>query len=278
MRGGIAADGTAATGDRAVIETPIDLVYEDVEFGSEGEEITVIAGRDYKSSWLAGEQDLDSLQRRIHAVALWLAYPEADAIRVEVAGLRTRQVYSQTLYRGTDDLRVQRWLHEVLTLAGALLADEELPFAPGAVCLGCGYAIACPAAWSVVRDEGADPVLRYAVASGVAAACEPLAREATLEEPRTLPDGGTVGYAPQDRREVTGEGVATVARAWTSKHGASVESVHALLAAAKIGVTAIEAVAKVLLPDRSMAAARREWVASLVEVATSPRWGIRGRP
>lgn len=268
---GVDAAGRAAV-DGALISGPIDLVYFDFEPGYEGEEIEIACGRDYKSSWRAGEDDLDSFQRRLHAVLLWAAYPECGAVRVEVAALRTKQVHVRTFYRGADDERIAQWMEEIRVVASAI-ERGPLEFSPGVGCVGCGYASHCDAAWSVVRDEDADPVHRWAVASAVAEACKPLAQAATKEAPAPIP-GGFVGYAARASRVPSEDAAEVITTAWESRFGEMDRGgAEALIGNLGLSVKAIEAVGKVLYKGRDRAAARREWVAKIVNDKIGTVWG-----
>jgi hypothetical protein len=257
-----------------LIGGPIDLVYMDEEGDPDGGDLVVVVGRDYKTSWRAGEDDLDSLQRRLHACLLWACYPDADAVRVEVAAMRTRKVHGRTLYRGTDDDQIAEWWAEIRHLSDLIEGAETLPYAPGAGCIGCMYAAHCPAAWSVVTDPDADPCTRWAVASGVAGACKPLAMEATREAPVAVP-GGEVGHNARAGREVRPDAPDLLLSMWAPEgEPFGREQARSLLAAMKLGTTALEAAAKVKWTGRGCGDARRSWMETITTPVTASVWGV----
>ena len=71
---------------------------------------TVLAVRDFKTAWSTDDSELDTLQRRIQAVAAWRHFGPADVLRLEVANLRLGKVYVRELYRedGLDE-QIEAW-------------------------------------------------------------------------------------------------------------------------------------------------------------------------
>jgi hypothetical protein len=212
--------------------------------------------RDYKSSWAADASTVLRVQAQVQVVAALAEDPELHEVRVEVANLRTRQLHGETIQR--DDPRVAMWRATLHAAADALNGSRAA--SPGARCLGCPYVLACEPA-AALRDTG-DVVERWAIAAAEAKALEPLARAATEQAP-----AAGVGWYATEQRELREDAPQAIAAALDGRPLAEV------LGAARLGVTALEALGKVLYPARTDAKARAAWVAELVQSAPVRRWG-----
>ena len=212
--------------------------------------------RDYKSSWAADASTVLRVQAQVQVVAALAEDPELQEVRVEVANLRTRQLHGETIQR--DDPRVAMWRATLHAAADALSGPRMA--SPGARCLGCPYVLSCEPA-AALRASG-DVVERWAVAAAEAKALEPLARAATQEVP-----AAGVGWYATEQRELRDDAPQAIAAALDGRPLAEV------LGAARLGVTAVEALGKVLYPGRTEAKARAAWVSELVQTAPVRRWG-----
>jgi hypothetical protein len=217
---------------------------------------TSILIRDYKSSWTADASTVLRVQAQVQVVAALAEDPELEEVRVEVANLRTRQLHGETIRR--NDARVSAWRTTLHAAADALSGPRVA--SPGARCLGCPYVLSCEPA-AATRANG-DVVDRWAVAAAEAKALEPLARAATQESP-----AAGVGWYATEQRELRDDAPQAIAAALDGRPLAEV------LGAARLGVTAVEALGKVLFPGRTEAKARAAWVAELVQPAVVRRWG-----
>lgn len=240
------------------------------ECGDEESAVSGVIVRDFKTAWTAGEGELDTLQRRVQAALAFIAFRERSIglVRMEVANLRTGGVFSRDL-----------WLSDEGESFAALKADlgavirpmenwtpGKRPAIPGAHCLGCPYVLACDWAASWIEDSGipGTPENRaraYAAGRAHVQALAPILRAETLEQPIDIP-GGRVGYVAKEVRRPALDAYAKVAAEWGVEDPAAL----GLLKAIAPPVGAIEAVAKILYPERTQRADRLAFVESLVRI------------
>ncbi len=103
---------------------------------------------DYKSSWPAADEELDSLQRRSQAVLGWLHHSDCDGIRLRVINLRTQKQYIRIIYFDEDGLELLRqWRKDILMQCDA--ADENTEARPGVGCETCPFANHCEEAQKI---------------------------------------------------------------------------------------------------------------------------------
>lgn len=186
--------------EEAYRRTRIDLRLRQDE-GDEDVEAVVVTVRDYKSNWHATEEngELRTLQRKFQAVCAREETPNAAAIRVEVANLRTRKIYARTIWMDEEgNALLDRWKKEIE--AAEAVADGPRTARPGGRCLQCRYVPRCEAAQAFLRSvvpgaDGVSPddVLRaWVVAKEQAKALEALAKSMTKGGVATV-DGVSVG-------------------------------------------------------------------------------------
>lgn len=279
-----------------------DLLWREVE--EDGEERRVVAvARDFKSAWVASEEDLDSVQMRGQAILaskMW-AWDELDAIRIEIASLRTRRLFTRTIWLDDDGQRLlegwQKDLDVAIAAAEFRLEDGQRPAAPGAGCQGCPYLLRCePArAWmrgsvlEVLDDDDEDSQrravgTRLAIAEAMVQELREHARMLTAERSIEIA-GGTVGYREQERREPVADVHRAIAHAWHDikpEESHSFDSVNGdwlgLLLALDVGVSSCDAFAKAKVPgqrgDPTWRARREQLELELVTTKTTSKFGI----
>ena len=239
---------------------------------------TVLAVRDYKTAWSTDDSELDTLQRRIQAVAAWRTFGPADVLRLEVANLRLGKVYTRELYRedGLDE-QIETWWGQVSATCRALDAQKALgprPAAPGRGCIGCPYLLNCEHSADFYERRGMfrtaeQKAVAYAVATAMR---EELAEELRLEvESGSIPvAGGVVGYAVKDRTKLGPEAFARLWEEWEASGGQPDGFAKAL----KLTKTNAENLVKVLYPERADRAFRDEFLAGLMQPDRTKEFGI----
>jgi hypothetical protein len=290
--------GSSAAHYRAIY----DLVWSetvDVDEDQEGEGLETAVCLDYKSSWQADESDLDSVQMRGQAVLAALAYPNADAVRLEIGALRTRKLYAKTIVLDeAGRAELAKWTRDLelaIAAADARGADGKRIATPGAGCDGCPYITRCDAAHAWMRGsllDGLDDELarrravgtRLAVAEAMAAELKQHARRLTEEAPIEI-DRGVVGWLPKDERVPRDEAWRAIAHrwfqvsedqagVWDAEHG----EVLGLLRALDPGVTSITSLAQALAPfdrgDKAWKERRGALMDELITTSTAPKFGV----
>ncbi len=239
---------------------------------------TVLAVRDYKSAWSTSDDELDTLQRRIQAVAAWRFYGPADVLRLEVVNLRLGKVYTKDLYREDGlDAQIDAWWLHVAVTCRALDAQKAMgprPAAPGRGCLACHYIGACEHAQDYMERRGMHrtPEQRataYCVASAVRDELAEQLRLDTEEGPISV-DGGLVGTVAKEKQRLADDAYARLWEVWEESGGDELGFAKAL----KLTASNAKELAKALYFDRSAKADREALLAEVTETETERRFGI----
>ena len=239
---------------------------------------TVLAVRDYKSAWSTSDDELDTLQRRIQAVAAWRFYGPADVLRLEVVNLRLGKVYTKDLYREDGlDAQIDAWWLHVAVTCRALDAQKAMgprPAAPGRGCLACPYVGACEHAQDYMERRGMHrtPEQRataYCVASAVRDELAEQLRLDTEEGPISV-DGGLVGTVAKEKQRLADDAYARLWEVWEESGGDELGFAKAL----KLTASNAKELAKALYFDRSAKADREALLAEVTETETERRFGI----
>ena len=239
---------------------------------------TVLAVRDYKSAWSTSDDELDTLQRRIQAVAAWRFYGPADVLRLEVVNLRLGKVYTKDLYREDGlDAQIDAWWLHVAVTCRALDAQKAMgprPAAPGRGCLACPYVGACEHAQDYMERRGMHrtPEQRataYCVASAVRDELAEQLRLDTEEGPISV-DGGLVGTVAKEKQRLADDAYARLWEVWEESGGDELGFAKAL----KLTASNAKELAKALYFDRSAKADREALLAEVTEMETERRFGI----
>lgn len=240
----------------------------------------VLTIRDYKSSWQAGDAELESVQRRGQAVVAWPVYGEGvDVLRLEVVNLRTRRIHFAEHYveDGLED-RLAGWRRDLYATLAALdqqATRSHRPARPGAGCMGCPFILACDYAQDWL-DRGDVPNTAEQRAVAYAAAVATADRLAELVRldcgDGSIPvHGGVVGFIGLERRQANERAHVELSEAWP---GADSEATRGLLKAQGLSVKAIESVAKALHPMRNQKKDRDILIESCVERIVVAQFGV----
>lgn len=285
---------------RAIFD--LDWVETVVDDDQELETVTACA-RDLKSSWVADESDLDSIQMHGQAILAALAHPDADAVRIEIGNLRTRRLHTRTIL--LDDVGrelLAGWTRDLeLGIAATDVRgpDGKRIATPGAGCDGCPYILRCDAAHAWMRGsllvELTDEVnrrravgTRLAVAEAMAQELKQHAKLLTEEAPIEI-DRGVVGWLPKDQREAATDAWRVIAHRWfrvTPEQAATWDAENGellgLLRALDPGVTSITSLAQALAPfdrgDKSWKERRGALLEELITTSTTPAFGVFRQP
>jgi len=169
----------------------IDCVVREVISSEESEHVELVVA-DYKSSWQAGEDELDTVQRKIQAVCASAHYPDYDVLRLEVRNLRTLRVETLTMAKDEAEQVLSGWWRDIqLSISVAEEAIKSPTPSPGARCVGCPYLVDCPAAQDT-RDISAVST-RYAAAQAAVDVLRPLVAKNAKKGPVPC-SGGEIAY------------------------------------------------------------------------------------
>lgn len=264
-------------GDGLTIRTILDEVRIIRESDEESAR-TVLAVRDYKSAWSTSEDELDTLQRRIQAVAAWRYYGPADVLRLEVVNLRLQKVYVRDLYRedGLEET-LSDWWSAVATTVRALDKQKSIgprPASPGRGCLRCPFLGACEFAADFIERAGMHRTTEQkAIAFCVATAMrDDLAEQLRVEteDGAVAVHGGIVGTAAKEGRRLRQDAYQVIADEWLANGGETL----GLLKALSLGVGNATSMAKVLFFDRKSKADRDAFLESITEPETKRIFGV----
>lgn len=258
-------------GDGLAIRTILDhgTCYTEAD---EESERTVLRVTDYKTAWSAGEDDLDTIQRKIQAVAAWKVYGPADVLILEIVNVRLGKSFTKRLY-AVDGLSetLAEWWAEILTAAKALDAQKARgprPAIPGRGCLGCPYLQACDHSQDYIERRGMHRTAEqrataYCVAAAMRDELGEQLRIDSDEEPVRV-EGGFVGTTAKVVQKVREDGYAILADRWEENGG----DLHGFAKACELTGANAKNIAKALYFDRSAKADRD---ALLAEVLTEDR-------
>lgn len=201
--------------DSTIFRTMLDMVQISEETDEEGDTIKTILVRDYKSSWHIDTSQLDNMQRRAQAVCIWLAYPDADVIELNVFGLRTGKQVTREINVHAEGDTLRQW-HQDIILALNILQLPQTP-SPGANCIGCPYAERCEHAAHTMK-QNQSIVERYISSLAIAKALEPQIKKIT-KEGNIKTNGGYVGYAQKSKSSATKTAVPKLWNVWKENNG-----------------------------------------------------------
>ena len=211
-----------------------------VEINDEDDQRTAII-RDYKTSWVATADELDTFQRKCQAVVVWLRY-EPDIIILEISNLRLRCNFQKEIIVRDYTETLNKWLDEI-TLAIKTL-DNNLNPNPGIGCIGCPYSPKCEHFNSMYKSE--DVIKRYIAAKEIVAKLEPQIRKASKNKPPQTMTLGKIGYAKKERKKVQPHAAATIIQEWKNQDG----TIEELFQQLDLGVRTVEKIAKSLTNNK----------------------------
>ena len=264
-------------GDGLTIRTILDEVRIIREADEESAR-TVLAVRDYKSAWSTDADELETLQRRIQAVAAWRYFGPADVLRLDVCNLRLGKVYTKELYREDGlDAQIEEWWGQVAATVRALNAQKALgprPAAPGRSCLACPYIGACEHALDYVERAGMHntPEKRATAYCVATAMREELGRQLRIdtEEGPVKVAGGLVGTVAKEKTKLKADGYSLLWERWEEHGGDELGFAKAL----KLTASNAKEMARALYFDRSAKADREALIAEVTETEMAREFGV----
>ena len=218
--------------------------------------------RDYKTSWVATADELDSFQRRCQAVVVWLVY-QPDIIVLEISNLRLKWNFRRELIVNEEANTLQKWMDEI-TLAIKTL-DNELKPNPGIGCINCPYSPKCDHFDKMYKAD--DVMKRYIAAKEVVSKLEPQIRKAAKNQPPKAMSLGKVGYAKKERKKVLPTAQATLVQKWKEQDG----TVDELFQQLDLGVRTIEKIARIVTNNKKD---REELISKLTRTEQYSSFGI----
>ena len=182
----------------ARFRTLLDVVEIKQEYDEYAQKnITIATIRDYKTSWMANREELDSFQRRCQAVVVWLKY-KPDLIILEIANLRTKAIYTRELNANLESETLHEWKEDIELALNTL--DKQLKPNPGIGCIRCPYAPKCKHFDDMYQSK--DIIKRYIAAKEIIRNLEPQIKLATKDQPPKQMSLGVVGYATKERKKI----------------------------------------------------------------------------
>lgn len=240
------ADGKPCQQEGARWRAKIDVLYEAVEFDEGSEHAAeVIAIDDYKTAWPAGEDELETLQRKSQMVLAWLHYPNKDSVRATVINLRTGKPYKKVIYFDADGVAIlERWKHEILMLCDEM--DKTRSARPGVGCAKCPFVEKCPDARRIA-DE-ANTAASLAVYEGLREQMRKRLRLQLQDSAGVRCNGGFIGYHEVVTNVLSEQAVSQILGNWFEMPLAAVENemplVKGLLVALGLGPSNIKSFIK----------------------------------
>lgn len=267
--------------DAARIVTILDVVRVVNEADEESARRVVVV-RDYKTSWATDEAELDTLQRKIQAVAAWRYFGPADVLRLEVVNLRLQKVYPVDHYAEDGlDAKIAGWWGQIATMAEALDGQKKIghrPAAPGAGCMGCPYLERCEHAKDYIERRGMHRTLEqrasaYCVALAMAQELAEQLRLETDEQPAEVYNG-IVGTIAKPRRKLTEDAYAILWERWEEAGGDG----PGFAKAAELSVSNATKIARALHFDRKEKADREALISEVCKMDNVREFGIHPKP
>lgn len=259
---------------RAVVDVVRVGVREDEESS-----VRFVTVRDYKSSWAAGESELQTIQRKVQAVLAWIHFgADAQAIRLEVVNLRTLKLHAVEYWPRDGDVTLTEWRADLEATLRAYDSQRGLagglPAIPGGGCYGCPFALRCPSfrafALQACIPESAEDRARLFVA---AEALRDALREGLKADSHLAPifvPGGVVGTVGTESRVLTPEAYLQLWSEWSQRGGDPLGFAKAL----ELTTGNAEALAKVLYPTRKELEPRRMLLDEVTTTEVKRRFGF----
>lgn len=249
---------------KARFKTLLDVVEVHQEYDEATDEVyTKAIVRDYKTSWMATKDELDSFQRRCQAVVVWLTY-KPDIIILEIANLRTKGVYTKELNIHFETDTLEEWKNDIELAIKTL--DNKLNPNPGMGCIRCPYSPRCEHFDEMYRSE--DIIKKYIAAKEVIRNLEPQIKLATKDQPPTKMTLGTIGYITKERKKILPSAKETLLQEWKDQEG----TIENLFSQLDLSIRGIEKIAKILTNTKSD---REELMAQMTKQESYASFGIQ---
>lgn len=260
----------------AAYRTSVDQVFTDAYEDEDGT-YPLLVQADYKSSWAATEDELDTAQRRFQAVCAWLtAGPDVSGISLRIHNLRRRTTYTRDIWLTPENEEMLRqWQRdaEMVRRAGRVGT-----FSPGAGCMTCPYVLHCDAAAQEWGDTPEAIGKAWVIADAKAKALRARLKDWTESDhidigTHVIGKNQTVSRSPKE------DAVFALVGAYAERLEVEVptpvaEALKNLFAAVAVSRTALDKGARLLFPSRKDAKDRAAWVDALCEEEIGARWGV----
>lgn len=230
---------------------------------------------EYKTAWPTDESELETLQTKAQAVAVWLVHGSGlDGIRRRVVNLRTGKTFADDLwFESGGNAQIAEWQQQITMMLDALdnMRDEHRrrPARPGIGCMSCPFATGCDVDFAQNNLQGMAE--RLAKLEGERAGLIKALKAAAAEQPIVI-GSSAVGYEIKTSRTPLDSALASVRKTWKTAGGDDA----GLLSALKPTMAMLSAVAKKLYPDskEDQEAKVAEWSAA----KTSKEFGVFAQP
>jgi hypothetical protein len=247
----------------ARFRTLLDVVEISQEYDEESDgNYTQVVIRDYKTSWVATENELDTFQRRCQAVVCWLLY-KPDIIILEIANLRMKKTFKKQINVAFEEDTLKEWLEEI-NLAIATL-DRDLRPNPGPGCTTCFYKMKCKHFDNMYNGD--DLVKKYIAAKAVVAQTEKEVKKLLKDKTPIQSGNQIIGYTQKQRKKVTPDTNELLLETW-QEQGWNLDELYPQI---PLNVTGVEKIAKIIYKNK---AERTELTEKLFKVEPYPSFGI----
>ena len=252
------------------------------EEGDEESAHIVATACDWKTSWRADAEELNTLQRWGQAVTAWRNYQNVDVIRMQVINLRTWAVYSRELVLSEpeDVAQLELWEGRIVDYC-AMAADMQPIANPGYWCLECPWAHRCKNVWMLTSNG--DWFTHAEQLAAVETQRKVLIEAIKAQDPESpvpIP-GGEVGYREQVTRAFQKGKERELLDTWLAATATEIPedvipTLTSLVAALAPGKSNLDAFAKALYPERSkgIRQLRDEFVDTLSYEVKQSRFGV----
>ena len=228
---------------QARFRTLLDVVEISEEYDEESDgSYTVAVVRDYKTSWVATENELDSFQRRCQAVVVWLKY-NPDVIKLEVANLRMKKTFRKEIHVAFEEDTLQQWLEEINLSLDTL--DRDLRPNPGPGCTTCFYKMKCKHFDNMYNGE--DLIQKYIAAKAIVAQTEKEVKKLLIDSAPIESGNQMIGYTQKQRKKVTADTNEKLLEVW-KEQGWNLDELYPQLS---LGVTGVEKIAKIIYKNKN---------------------------
>ena len=218
--------------------------------------------RDYKTSWVATADELDSFQRRCQAVVVWLLY-KPDVIVLEISNLRLKWNFQRELHVNQDQQLLEQWKDDISLAIKTL--DNELKPNPGIGCINCPYSPRCDHFDNMYKAD--DVMKRYIAAKEIVSKLEPQIRKASKDKQPTKMTLGRIGYAKKERKKVLPTAQNTLIKKWKQQDG----NVEELFQQLDLGIRTVEKIARIISSNKEE---REELIRTLTRTEQYSSFGI----
>lgn len=239
---------------------------------------------DYKSSWAAGTNELNTVQRWSQCIMAvdWLYHKgiEVDCIRLAIGNLRTRNIHSRDLWLDEEDsletiARWRRFLSEKMTALDRM--SHPRPTNPGPACTYCPYKADCSegrlfALETTGQDDPTRTARSYAHASSNHKRLTGLLKDYLQQSESIEVDGYEIGWLTTESYKPAPNAGRNALEAWLDGQPLTWDSIAGYLQYVKPNATQLGELLEARYDDED----RREEIWRRLTVPhTNKRFGVR---